>query len=265
VYADVDADSLLLSPATLDAALRRLPIAPKALVVTHLYGAMVDMPAILPIAERHGIAVIEDCAQSLGATIDGRKAGSFGRIATTSFYPTKNLGALGDGGAVVTNDPELALSVARMRQYGWVSKYRIGLDHGRNSRLDEMQAAILRVKLPLLDGLNNRRREIHTRYEAAGATVNSSSETFIAHLAVLRSPERDSARELLKESGVTTDVHYPLPDHLQAFPTNRPAPVSLPATERAAEEIYSIPMFPELTDDEVSRVCEALATVASHG
>jgi aminotransferase EvaB len=152
-----------------------------------------------------------------------------------------------------------------MRQYGWDSKYHIAHDHGRNSRLDEMQAAILRVRLPLLDSLNERRREIHARYEAvssrAARVVSSASESFIAHLAVLSADNRDGVRARLRGQGVSTDVHYPVPDHLQDFHSRKPAPVSLPATERAAKSILSVPMFPELTDAEVERVCWALQSL----
>lgn len=262
VYADVAAPSLLMTPETLVAALDRIGRSPKVLVVTHLFGAMVDMPGIMAIARERGILVLEDCAQSLGAAIDGRKAGTFGDIATTSFYPTKNLGALGDGGAVLTSDAGLAETVRRTRQYGWKSKYHIGFDHGRNSRMDEIQAAILRVKLPLLDSWNDRRRDIHSRYEAATARmVGRSSESFTAHLAVLSVEDRDATRAALRELGVATDIHYPVADHLQDFPSDRPEPVSLPVTEAAAGSILSVPMFPELADTEIDTIVSALAEV----
>jgi len=261
-FADVDPASLLMTAATFQTAIDALDAPPRAVVVTHLYGAMADVAGIVAIARPLGIAVVEDCAQSLGASAGGVKAGMFGDIATTSFYPTKNLGALGDGGAVYTNDAELATSVRRMRQYGWISKYHIAFDHGRNSRLDELQAAILRVKLPLLDGWNQRRREIHTSYEAASSRmVNRDSESFIGHLAVAISDNRDETRAALRASGVATDVHYPLPDHHQDFPSDRPEPISLPATEAASAAVYSVPMFPELTDSEVERVSAALASL----
>jgi len=263
VYADVSAETHLMTPETLEAALAGLAESPQAVVITHLYGAVADAAGIVAVAQRHGIRVVEDCAQSLGAMRDGRKAGTFGDIATTSFYPTKNLGALGDGGAVMTNDADLADSVRRMRQYGWASKYHIAYDHGRNSRLDEMQAAILRVKLPLLDGWNERRRAIHAKYEqATTAMINSTSGPFIAHLAVATSPDRDQIRARLKEAGISTDVHYPRPDHLQDFPTGR-VTASLPVTEAAASTIFSVPMFPELTEPEIDRVCEALGDVSA--
>jgi dTDP-4-amino-4,6-dideoxygalactose transaminase len=261
-FADIDPATQQMTPATFQAALDGLAEPPKAVVVTHLYGAMADVAGIVVIARAHGIAVVEDCAQALGASSGGTKAGMFGDVATTSFYPTKNLGALGDGGAVYTNSEPIATAVRRMRQYGWVSKYNIGFDHGRNSRLDELQAAILRVKLPLLDGWNERRREIHSAYEAATPRmVNRASESFIGHLAVATSDDRDAARAALRAAGVATDVHYPLPDHRQQFPSDRPAPVSLPATEAASAAVYSVPMFPELSDSEVQRVGAALASL----
>lgn len=265
VYSEVDPETLLMTPATFEAAIAGLSAAPAAVVVTHLFGAMADVEEITRIAHSHGIKVVEDCAQSLGARRNGRMAGTVGDIATTSFYPTKNLGALGDGGAIFTNDTRLADLARRMRQYGWASKYHIEFDHGRNSRLDEMQAAILRVKLPLLDAANERRREIHAAYEtaASGAVrmVGRSSESFIAHLAALTVDDRDSARAQLRAAGISTDVHYPVPDHQQAFPTPSSSPVDLPITERAAGTVLSVPMFPELTDGEVERVAAALASL----
>jgi dTDP-3-amino-2,3,6-trideoxy-4-keto-D-glucose/dTDP-3-amino-3,4,6-trideoxy-alpha-D-glucose/dTDP-2,6-dideoxy-D-kanosamine transaminase len=270
VYADIDPTTLLATPDTIRAALAASPGRVSAIVVTHLYGAMAPVEAIVAVGRAHGIPVLEDCAQSIGARAGGRQSGTFGDIATTSFYPTKNLGALGDGGAVFTNSPDLASAVRRMRQYGWESKYRIKYDHGRNSRMDELQAAILRVKLPHLDRWNDRRRAIHERYEAhsspAARVVNSAAESFTAHLAVLDVADRDALRAALVKAEVGTDVHYPVPDHHQEFPTARPTGYSLPATERAADTVLSVPMFPELTDAEVERVCAVLAEYGTaHG
>ncbi len=263
VYCDISSESLLMTPELVRSALSSADIVPKAIVVTHLYGALARCQEIVDVALEFGVAVVEDCAQSLGARHGQQQSGTFGDIATTSFYPTKNLGALGDGGAVFTDNPELAERVRRMRQYGWTSKYRIGVDHGRNSRMDELQAAILRVKLPLLDSWIDRRRKIHARYEEAAPAhspmVNSSSESFTSHLAVLVSDNRDGVRARLRDAGVGTEVHYPLPDHLQAFPTGVTSTFSLPVTEQAAGTVLSIPMFPELTDDEVSLICDTLA------
>lgn len=268
IYCDVAADTLLMTAQGVESALASAGQKPAAIVVTHLFGAMAPVEAIVAIAARHGIPVIEDCAQALGARLGGKQAGTFGDIATTSFYPTKNLGALGDGGAVFTSNGELAESVRRMRQYGWSSKYHIGFDHGRNSRMDELQAAILRVKLPYLDASNERRREIHARYEAAAPAlmVGRASSSFTAHLAVLAVDDRERARAALKERGIGTDVHYPVADHEQKFPTGAAVGVSLPVTEKAATRIFSVPMFPELTDGEVDRISSALADLAgAHG
>jgi len=263
VYADVSPETLLLSVDTATAALDVLPKAPKVLVVTHLYGAMAPVADLVDLAHSRGIAVIEDVAQAIGARADGKAAGTFGDIGTTSFYPTKNLGALGDGGAVVTSNAELAETVRSLRQYGWTSKYRIGRARGRNSRLDELQAAILRVKLPHLDAMNERRRAIHSRYEKASSgalrIVNRSSESFIGHLAVGVAADRDAARAALDVAGIRTDVHYPIPDHRQDWPG--PAAVELPATDVASASVLSLPMFPELTDAEVDRVVAALHAI----
>lgn len=263
VYCDVDPQTLLMSVETLEATLSTLAEKPQAIVVTHLYGALAPIQDLVALARKHEIAIIEDCAQSLGASTGGRKGGSFADISTTSFYPTKNLGALGDGGAVFTNSDNLAESVRRMRQYGWASKYSIEFSHGKNSRLDEMQAAILRVKLPLLDAQNERRRQIHSHYEGAAhegvRILNTSNEAFIGHLAVAITDDRDRSRAVVEAAGIKTDVHYPIPDHQQHFPEFTPAKFSLPVTEWASRSIFSVPLFPELTQTEVDRVTEALS------
>lgn len=263
VYADVDPSTLLLTAATLDDAVRGLDGDPAVIVVTHLYGMAAEMPSIVAWAEARGIPLIEDCAQSLGARVDGRRAGTFGDAATFSFYPTKNLGAIGDGGAVVARDALVADRVRSLRQYGWESKYRATTPGGRNSRLDELQAAILRVRLDGLDALNARRREIHARYAAALTLpgvrfVHSSSDAYVAHLAVLEADDRDLLRQRLDADGIRTDIHYPIPDHRQPIATQEPLP-TLPVTERAAGRILSIPLFPELNETEISRVESALA------
>ena len=263
VYVDVDPKTLLMSAETLSATLANLDEKPTAIVVTHLYGAVAPMQEIMAVASRHGIPVLEDCAQSFGASREGKQSGSFADISTTSFYPTKNLGALGDGGAVFTQNAELAEKVRRMRQYGWASKYSIEHSHGKNSRLDEMQAAILRVKLPHLLASNSRRKEIHKRYEQSGITsalfVNTVSDAFNAHLAVLTSSSRASLRDSLKGFGVPTEIHYPIPDNKQQFPEFIPRPMPLEVTEWASGQVLSLPMFPELTSEEVDRVVSALS------
>jgi dTDP-3-amino-2,3,6-trideoxy-4-keto-D-glucose/dTDP-3-amino-3,4,6-trideoxy-alpha-D-glucose/dTDP-2,6-dideoxy-D-kanosamine transaminase len=266
IYSDVDPETLLATAPLVRAAIEAAPKPPSAIIVTHLYGAMAPIEEIVEVAREFGVPVVEDCAQSIGARTGGAQSGSFGDIATTSFYPTKNLGALGDGGAVFTNRPELAESVRSLRQYGWDSKYHIARDHGRNSRMDELQAAILRAKLPHLDDLNERRRAIHSRYERAASMLNHGSEAFTAHLAVLEVDDRQAFRDELSAAGIGTDVHYPIPDYRQDFVTDRPDPADLPVTARAADRVVSVPMFPELSETEVDRVCDALRGWASnHG
>lgn len=264
VYADVDETSLLMTVGTVRDALDGASRSPRAIVVTHLFGAVVDIAPIVALAHERGIAVVEDCAQALGASREGRRTGTFGDISTTSFYPTKNLGALGDAGAVFTGDAALAAKVRQLRQYGWESKYRTTVLGGTNSRLDEIQAAILREKLPMLDGWNNRRRKIHAEYESATGSgsrfVTKASEGFIGHLAVIETEDRPRAQARFQEANIMTDVHYPIPDHQQPF-VSAESRVRLPVTEQAAERILSIPLFPELTDDEVARVCAVLETL----
>ena len=221
VYCDIDPVTMLASPDTVRAAFDALAVPPKVIVVTHLYGALAPIAEIVQLADERGIPVLEDCAQSLGARVAGRHGGTFGAIATTSFYPTKNLGGMGDGGAVFTDDSQLVERVRSLSQYGWSSKYRISLPRGRNSRMDEMQAAIVRALLPRLDAANDRRRSIHSRYESSGSStmklVNRASESFIGHLgvAVVDASDRERAQAYFAERGISTDVHYPIADHRQ--------------------------------------------------
>jgi dTDP-3-amino-2,3,6-trideoxy-4-keto-D-glucose/dTDP-3-amino-3,4,6-trideoxy-alpha-D-glucose/dTDP-2,6-dideoxy-D-kanosamine transaminase len=262
IYADVDPHSLLMTAETFQNALARAPRRPAAVVVTHLFGVGADVIRISQIARDAGIAVIEDCAQALGGTSDGRRLGSFGTAATTSFYPTKNLGAVGDAGAVLTSDPEVAARARMLRQYGWNRKYHVATEGGMNSRMDEIQAAVIRAKLPHLDGWNRRRTSIHRQYEAAAGAgmrfVTHASDEATGHLAVIEVNDRERMRAAFTELGIGTDVHYPVPDHRQAAGA---VSVHLPVTERAAERIVSIPLFPELRVDEIDRICAALRTV----
>lgn len=265
VFCEIDPATHQISPEAVEQALATGP-APAAIVVTHLYGAMAPVEQIVALARRAGVAVIEDCAQAFGARRDGRAAGTFADIATLSFYPTKNLGAIGDGGAVITADPALAERVRRGRQYGWSAKYRIEDDRGQNSRLDELQAAVLRAKLPHLDRWNERRREIHRVYEAAATGPSrmlnvASDESFIAHLGVLVCDDRDSVRARFTEAGIRTEVHYPTPDHRQPLLASVSA-MYLPATDEAADRVLSLPLFPELTDAEVARVATVLGDLS---
>ncbi|MBN8212748.1 MAG: DegT/DnrJ/EryC1/StrS family aminotransferase [Xanthomonadales bacterium] len=268
VFVDVLPGEATLDPKAIEAVFQnhadeRSGAGIKAILVTHLYGRLARMTDICHIARTHGAMIVEDCAQAHGARAgDGRRAGAFGDIASFSFYPTKNLGAIGDGGAIVCNDPVLAMRARQLRQYGWGGKYENALMGGRNSRLDEIQAAMLLVMLPRLDAWNARRRQIARRYFEG---IRSDSielppvvgEGDVAHLYVVRSDRRTALREHLSAHGIQSDVHYPVPDHRQPCHALRYAHVVLPTTERDAGRVLSLPCFPEMTDDEVSRVIDA--------
>jgi dTDP-4-amino-4,6-dideoxygalactose transaminase len=235
----------------------------RAVVVTHLYGLLGDVGGVAALCRDRGIALVEDCAQAAGARLDGRRAGGFGDVAAFSFYPTKNLAALGDGGAVATDSDDVADRVRRLRQYGWDQKYRVSLRGGRNSRLDELQAAVLRIRLGRLDEWNARRRQIARRYAAVlapgvGLFVAGDGENYVAHLAVILAEDRERLRDTLEVAGIATDVHYPIADHRQPAWRDDYADVELPVTEHAVAHVLTVPCFPELTEDEIERVCEVL-------
>lgn len=259
LFVDIDPGSLCIDVDRLDAVFAAKPA---AIVVTHLYGRLADIERVVALASNHGVPVVEDCAQAHGAVRGGRWAGSFGDIGCFSFYPTKNLGALGDGGAIVTSRADLADRLRRLRQYGWASKYVAETSGGRNSRLDELQAAFLRVKLRRLDEWNATRRSIANRY-ADGITHDRISvparmeADSVAHLYVVRTDDRASLKEHLGRAGVTSDVHYPLPDHRQPCMGGDFASLSLPQTERACADVLTLPCFPEMTSEEVERVIDA--------
>ena len=262
VFVDTLADDATIDPAALENILAGTS-GIKAVIVTHLYGRLARMDAIVAMCAARGVSIVEDCAQAHGATdAQGRRAGSFGAIASFSFYPTKNLGALGDGGAVVSSDAALADKVRKLRQYGWTQKYTNSLKGGRNSRLDEMQARLLLVMLPKLDEWNTRRRDIANRYshEITNPKLRVpaiSGDEYVAHLYVVRCDDREALRNHLTACHVQSDIHYPNPDHHQPCHDNRFANVTLPNTEADARTVLTLPCFPELSDDEVSRVIEA--------
>jgi dTDP-4-amino-4,6-dideoxygalactose transaminase len=263
-YVEIDGTTLLMDPAALAAGLGPRT---RAVIVTHLYGRVADLDALVRIARERGIPLIEDCAQAHGATAGGVMAGTRATLGCFSFYPTKNLGALGDAGAVVTGDPALAAKLRALRTYGWGAKYHCTMAGGINSRMDELQAAVLRVKLPHLDGWNRRRREIAARYAEkirhpdivlaysppAPAPPSAGATADVVHLYVVRTRSRDSLRAHLAAAGVATDIHYPVPDHRQPGAGIVPA-AGLPQTERACAEVLSLPCYPELTDAEVDQV-----------
>lgn len=251
-----------MSPTDLRGKLSSAATMPKAVVVTHLYGQLARVREIVEICSEYGIKVVEDCAQAHGARDAASKAGTFGDVASFSFYPTKNLGALGDGGAVVTNDASVAGLARRLRQYGWIAKYDNGEQGGRNSRLDEIQAAMLSVLLPELDKWNERRRLVAQRYRDGISNdrivlpcVNGGD--YVAHLFVVRTEDRDKLRNHLAAQGVQSEIHYPKPDHKQACLAGRYENVYLPNTEHDARTVLTLPCFPEMTDDEVARVINA--------
>ncbi len=259
LYADIDPLTMLVSTAAL-AEIDFTGVA--AIVATHLYGRLAPVEEIVAIAQCHGIPVIEDCAQAHGARRAGKRAGAFGAIGCFSFYPTKNLGALGDGGAIVCNDASVAARLAQLRQYGWSKKYLATLAGGRNTRLDEMQAAVLRAKLPRLDAWNARRRAIGAQYLArldnpAVAIERPVDESDVFHLFVVRARAREALAAHLRQKGVATDIHYPVPDPLQPVMKDARAG-DLPHTRRACDEVLTLPCFPEMRDEEVAAAADAV-------
>jgi dTDP-4-amino-4,6-dideoxygalactose transaminase len=271
---DIDPDTYTMDPDELIAVLEDPPpgLPPiRAAIVVHLYGQAADLPPMLAACRAHGVALIEDCAQAHGARLNGAMLGTLGIASAFSLYPTKNLGALGDGGVLATDDEALADRIAAIRQYGWVERY-ISSMVGVNSRLDEVQAAILRARLPRLDAGNARRRAIADAYDIAledgplAPPVRREGAEHVFHQYVLRSRDRASVQAKLKAMGVGTGIHYPVPVHLQAAYQGRVAlgPAGCAETARAAQEVLSLPMYPELAAEQIGQVCEALLRLA-HG
>jgi dTDP-4-amino-4,6-dideoxygalactose transaminase len=264
VFVDIDPEPMTMSPA---AAAVAITPRTRAILPVHLYGRCADLGPILNLARRHGLRVIEDCAQAAGATYGGARAGTLSDAGCFSFYPTKNLAAMGDGGMVITRNAELARQVRLYRNYGEVSRY----DHvlkGFNSRLDELQAAILLARLPGLDEANARRRAIAAVYrKGLGQTAlrlppADLDDGHVYHLFVGRVSDRERFRAGLSERGVTTLVHYPTPVPRQrAYAEYASALHQLPETDRACAEVVSLPMFPELSDSEIETVIEACVDI----
>jgi dTDP-4-amino-4,6-dideoxygalactose transaminase len=236
----------------------------KAILPVHLYGQPADMTAIMAVAARHGLRVLEDCAQSQGAEERGRKAGILGDAAAWSFYPGKNLGALGDAGAITTNDARTAERIRQLANYGSAVKYH-NLEKGMNCRLDEMQAAVLRVKLAVLDEWNARRRAIAALYDDA-IRRDDVALPYVAdwcspvwHLYVIRTPRRDALQRALSEQGIGTLIHYPIPPFLQpAYAEFRDRAAEWPLAKQMAEEVLSLPIGPHLSREDARRVAEAV-------
>lgn len=257
VFVDIDPASYTIAPDQLES---RITARTRAIVPVHLYGQAADLDPILEIAQRHGLTVVEDCAQAHGAEYKSRRVGAFGRVACFSFYPTKNLGAYGDGGMVVTDDAALAQKVRLLRLYGWEKRY-VSSVRGLNSRLDELQAAILRVKLRHFDEWNKARRARAQLYDEllAGSGVAAPTEMdygrHVYHLYVVRCPHRDELKDHLAEHRVGTAIHYPVPIHLQeAYRDLGYRWGDFPVTEACADEVLSLPMYPELREDEVREI-----------
>jgi len=268
VLVDIDPMCYTLDPDWLEAAITPRT---RAVIPVHLYGCPADLGPIVEIAHQHNLFVVEDCAQAHGAGYRGQPVGSWGHLATFSFYPTKNLGACGDGGIVITNDQGLAGQVRLLRQYGWRERYVSSLK-GLNSRLDELQAAILRVKLRHLDGWNDRRRLLACLYNErlAGSGIVTPREPEYAmhvyHLYVVRHPRRDELQVFLRQKGIGSLIHYPVPVHLQpAYRDLGRKAGSLPATEAAAREVLSLPLYPELREEEVVTVADAVTAFTRTG
>jgi dTDP-4-amino-4,6-dideoxygalactose transaminase len=262
---DIGASTYGLDPQELAQVLEHPPGRIAAIIVVHLYGHPADSDAILALARRYGVPVIEDCAQSHGAKLGSRRLGSLGEMAAFSFYPTKNLAAIGDGGAILVDDPERFARLRAYRQYGWTTR-QVSEFPGVCSRLDELQAAILRVRLAQLEVDNARRRQIAARYREGladlplGAPPVDPQALPAFHQYVVRTSKRDALRALLERRGVNTAIHYPVPVHLQPAYRDRVAlgPSGLVRSEQAAQEVLSLPMYPQLSDPQVEDVIAAV-------
>jgi dTDP-4-amino-4,6-dideoxygalactose transaminase len=262
VFVDVDALTYTMDPTLIEEAITSRT---KAIIPVHLFGQPADMDSILEIARSHGLSVIEDAAQAHGAEYKGRRAGSLGSVGCFSFYPGKNLGAFGEAGAVVTNDPELRQKIRVLRDHGQVQKY-YHVMVGWNARMDGIQAAILGVKLRHLEKGNELRRSHAARYNEALAGIEELVTPYTAdyarhayHIYAIRVPSRDEIIELLAEMGIACGIHYPLPIHLQDAYKNLEYEIgTFPIAERAAHQFISLPMYPELTTTQIDIVTRAV-------
>jgi dTDP-4-amino-4,6-dideoxygalactose transaminase len=262
VLVDVDPNTHNMDPSKLEKTITKKT---KAIIPVHLFGNPADMKEINRIAAKHNIVVIEDACQAHGAEIDGKRTGTLAFASCFSFYPTKNLGAYGDAGAIVTDDDDFAEKIRMLRTYGEVEKYKNKIE-GINSRLDELQAKLLSIKLKHLDSWVNRRRELAKHYhkllqgvKEVSYPVELSGAKHSYHLFVIRTSKRDELQQYLKEKGILCGIHYPLPIHWQeAYARLGYKKGSFPVAEKYSQEILSLPMFPELTEKEVERVCDAI-------
>ncbi len=262
VFADIDSDRLTLDPAAAAAAVTGRTA---AIMPVHLYGQSADMTALSGVAERHNLAIVEDCCQAHLATCGGRPVGSFSAAAAYSFYPTKNLGALGDGGALTTSDAAVADRARRLRNGGQTDRYRHG-EFGVNSRLDEIQAAILRARLPLLPAWTDARRALASEYRAALTRANvvvvppELDPGHVYHLFPVLSADREAVQAHLKSAGIGTLIHYPVPIPRQPAVAGQD-PAECPVATRVCSQVFSLPLYPHLARQAISRVAAALASM----
>ncbi len=263
VFADIDYRTMLIDPADVE---RRITARTRAIIPVHLYGRVCDMDAILSLARRYNLKVIEDTCQAHGAADFGQLAGTFGDAGCFSFYPTKNLGTVGEGGMVITNDEHIAERVSMLRNHGQQARH-VHVEPGYNYRMSELQAAALRLFLPHLTTWNAHRTQVAAWYAEALASAGLSlpdggpAGAHVYHLYVARSPERDALMRHLSSAGIGAAIHYPTPVHLQpAYAADGDGPGSLPMTEHACAEIVSLPMHPTMTRAEVDEVASAVST-----
>lgn len=263
VFVDIDPETFTIDPSKIEA---RITSRTKAIIPVHLYGQAAEMEAILEIARRKGLRIIEDNAQAIGATYNGKKVAGLGDIGCLSFFPSKNLGCCGDGGMVVTHSEVLAKRLRSLRSHGSVKKY-FSEEQGWNSRLDELQAAIVRVKLRHLDSWSSKRREKATLYDSLlkqvpGVQVPkvASWATHVYHQYTIRVARREHVQNFLATRGIASTVYYPTPIHLQPiYKSLGYKPGDFPETERAAAEVLSLPIYPELTEEQIQRVADTIA------
>ena len=260
IYIDVDRSSMLLDIDDLVKNLKNHKI--DVLIVTHLYGQVVQMNEIIQLSKQYKFKILEDCAQSHGSKFEGKKTGSFGDVAAFSFYPTKNLGAVGDAGAVLTSNEEIANKLISLRQYGWTEKYQVNYKFGINSRLDEIQASFLNFKLQFLEKWNQERLAIAKTYvnNFTQLPIKISDEVLkgVCHLFVVQVENRKDFMEYLKNNGVQTAIHYPIPDHKQPININKFSNISLEATEDIVQNIVTLPLYPGMGEEKVEHTIQTI-------
>ena len=264
VYADIISETQLINPASL---LNCLSEHTQAIVITHLYGSAVDVNNIRSMVNSKGyehVPIIEDCAQAHGAKINGKRVGSLGDLATFSFYPTKNLGAMGDAGALTTSNPEIFNKLKKLAQYGWDTKYSVKTSYGRNSRMDEIQAGILNYLLPFLDENNRQRVSIYNKYKnaAKGSLTFLPTNNYVGHLAIVTTDRRAEFIRHMKDANITTEIHYPILDNEQVawkkLPHRIDPIIGLKCSDFSISKIVSLPCFPQMTVVEIDHICHAL-------